>query len=131
MTQNLTFSKAINLAFTHSMDEDEKVICMGLGVPDPKGVFGTTLGLQEKFGEQRAFDIPTSENALTGVCIGLAISGYKPIINHQRLDFALLSLDQIINNAAKIHYMFGGEIKMSISGQDDSWKRLGPGPTHS
>ena len=62
---------------------------------------------------------PTSENALTGVSVGLALDGYKSIINHQRLDFALLSFDQIINNAAKIHYMFGGKIDVSDSDKDD------------
>jgi len=129
--QKISFSKAINLAFIHSMEEDQKVICMGLGVPDPKGVFGTTTDLQEIFGKERVFDIPTSENALTGVCVGLAINGYKPIINHQRLDFALLSLDQIINNAAKIHYMFGGKLKCPLVIRMIVGRGWGQGPTHS
>ena len=129
--QHLSFSKAINLGFMHAMQEDQKVICMGLGVPDPKGIFGTTLNLQKTFGEERVFDIPTSENALTGVCVGLAISGYKPIINHQRLDFALLSLDQIINNAAKIHYMFGGKLNCPLVIRMIIGRGWGQGPTHS
>ena len=71
----ITFAEAINHAFFHALKNDSKVICMGLGVPDPKGVFGTTLNLQKTFGKDRVFDIPTSENALTGVCIGLALNG--------------------------------------------------------
>ncbi len=129
--QNISFAKAINLAFKDSMMADKKIICMGLGVPDPKGVFGTTLDLQPQFGEERVFDIPTSENALTGVCVGLAINGYKSIINHQRLDFALLSIDQIINNAAKIHYMFAGKLKCPIVVRMIIGRGWGQGPTHS
>ena len=130
MTQ-ITFAEAINHAFIDSLKEDSKVVCMGLGVPDPKGVFGTTLNLQKLYGEDRVFDIPTSENALTGVCIGLALNGYKPILNHQRLDFALLSLDQIINNAAKIHYMFGGKLTCPIVIRMIIGRGWGQGPTHS
>ena len=129
--KKITFSEAINKAFVDSMKEDNKVICMGLGVPDPKGVFGTTLNLQKFFGKDRVFDIPTSENALTGVCIGLALDGYKPILNHQRLDFALLSIDQIINNAAKIHYMFGGKLTCPIVIRMIIGRGWGQGPTHS
>ena len=130
MTQ-ITFAEAINYAFIHSMQEESKVVCMGLGVPDPKGVFGTTKNLQDLFGKERVFDIPTSENALTGVCVGLALDGYKAILNHQRLDFALLSLDQIINNAAKIHYMFGGKLNCPVVIRMIIGRGWGQGPTHS
>ena len=129
--KQITFSKAINEAFIDSMKADDKIVCMGLGVPDPKGVFGTTLNLEKLFGKDRVFDIPTSENAMTGVCVGLALNGYKAIINHQRLDFALLSLDQIINNAAKIHYMFGGKINCPIVIRMIIGRGWGQGPTHS
>ena len=71
------------------MHSDERVIAFGLGINDPKGIFGTTLGLAEQFGQKGFSDIPTSENALTGVGVGLAIGGYKPILCHQRFDFAL------------------------------------------
>ncbi len=127
----ITFAEAINYAFIDSMKADSKVICMGLGVTDPKGVFGTTLNLEKLFGKERVFDIPTSENALTGVCVGLSLDGYRPILNHQRLDFALLSLDQIINNAAKIHYMFGGKLNCPIVLRMIIGRGWGQGPTHS
>lgn len=91
------------------MAKDPSVFVVGEGVPDPKGIFGTTTGLQEKYGKNRVWDMPVSENGMTGACIGAALAGMRPILTHQRVDFALLSLDQIINNAAKWHYMFGGQ----------------------
>ena len=66
-------------------------------------------GLEDEFGNERVFDTPISENAMTGMAIGLAISGYKPVLTHQRLDFSLLSIDQIVNAAAKWYFMFGGQ----------------------
>ena len=69
MGRTITFAKAINEALFQAMEIDDSVICYGLGVPDPKGVFGTTLGLQERFGENRVFDMPASENAMTGVAL--------------------------------------------------------------
>ena len=127
----IKFSDAIKKAIADEMRQDKKVICLGLGTPDPKGVFGTTLGLQDEFGIERVFDIPTSENAVTGVCVGLGIAGYRPIFSHQRVDFALLSLDQIINNAAKLHYMFGGHISCPIVLRMVVGRGWGQGPTHS
>ncbi len=105
----LTHAQAIREALEQVMEKDSSVILIGEGVPDPKGIFGTTLGLQQKFGPERVMDMPVSENGMTGVCIGAAITGLRPVLVHQRIDFSLLSLDQIINNAAKWHYMFGGQ----------------------
>ena len=126
-----TFSGAINKAFFDSMKEDKKVICMGLGVTDPKGVFGTTTNLEKYFGPDRVMDIPTSENSVTGICAGLAIAGFKPILTHQRLDFAILSLDQIINNISKVRYMFGGQISCPVVIRMIIGRGWGQGPTHS
>ena len=81
-----------------------KVYLMGLGVPDPKGIFGTTLNLQNKYGVERFFDIPLSENAITGGQSVVPL-GMKLILTHQRVDFSLVSIDQIVNQAAKWHYM--------------------------
>jgi acetoin:2,6-dichlorophenolindophenol oxidoreductase subunit beta len=129
--ENLTFAKAINDAFHESMALDESVICYGLGVPDPQGVFGTTLGLQEKFGPHRVFDMPTSENAMTGIAIGASLNGIRPVMTHQRLDFFLLALDQLINNAAKWRYMFGGQSSVPITIRLIIGRGWGQGPTHS
>jgi len=127
----LTFAQAINEALTESMALDPNVICYGLGVPDPKGVFGTTLGLQEKFGGERVFDMPTSENAMTGIGIGAALYGLRPVITHQRMDFALLSMDQLVNNAAKWRFMFGGQRGVSLTVRMIIGRGWGQGPTHS
>ena len=109
MTREITFAEAIRESTDQCLTKDPSVYVMGLGVPDPKGIFGTTVGLREKYGEKRVMDMPVSENGMTGVAIGSALMGMRPIMTHQRIDFMLLSLDQIINNAAKWHYMFGGQ----------------------
>lgn len=102
-----TYGEAILKATEIAMQNDERVILVGEGVPDPKAVFGTTKGLKEKFPE-RVFDMPVSENGMTGICIGAAIQGLKPILVHMRIDFSLYAFDQIVNNAAKWHSMYGG-----------------------
>lgn len=107
--RNLTQAEAIREAIDVVMTLDDRVIIIGEGVPDPRGVFGTTLGLQQKHGTQRVFDMPLSENGITGICIGAALSGLRPILVHQRIEFSLLTLDQIINNAAKWNYLFAGQ----------------------
>ena len=131
MKRSITFASAINEALVTAMELDANVICYGLGVPDPKGVFATTLGLQEKFGKQRVFDMPTSENAMTGVAIGASLNGIRPVMVHQRLDFFLLGLDQLVNNAAKWHYMFGGKASVPITIRLIVGRGWGQGPTHS
>ena len=127
----LSFSQSINSAIEIAMSIDEKVICYGLGATDPKGIFGTTLGLEKKFGKERVFDMPTSENAMTGVGIGLAMGGFIPIMTHQRLDFFLLAMDQLVNSAAKMHYMFNGEVNVPITIRLILGRGWGQGPTHS
>lgn len=114
-----------------AMEQDPSVICYGLGTDDPKGIFGTTLGLQEKFGPERVFDMPTSENAMTGIGIGAALYGLRPVMSHQRLDFALLSMDQLVNNAAKWHFMFGGRRTVPLTVRMILGRGWGQGPTHS
>lgn len=126
-----TFAAAINDALSVAMSSDSNVICYGLGVDDPKGVFGTTSGLQQKFGSDRVFDMPTSENAMTGIGIGAALYGMRPVMTHQRLDFALLSMDQLVNNAAKWRYMFGGQRGVPLTVRMILGRGWGQGPTHS
>ena len=127
----ITFVKAINQAIEIAMQIDPKVLCYGLGATDPKGIFGSTLGLEEKFGQERVFDMPTSENAMTGVGIGLSMAGFKPIMTHQRLDFFLLAMDQLVNGAAKMHYMFDGAVSVPITIRLILGRGWGQGPTHS
>jgi len=127
----MSFAKAINEALTVAMAQDPNVICYGLGVPDPKGVFGTTTGLQQRFGDERVFDMPTAENAMTGIGVGAALYGLRPVMTHQRLDFALLSMDQLVNNAAKWRFMFGGARGVPLTVRMILGRGWGQGPTHS
>jgi acetoin:2,6-dichlorophenolindophenol oxidoreductase subunit beta len=131
MEREITYAKAILEATEQCMAEDASVYIMGLGVPDPKGIFGTTLGLKDRFTDARVLDMPVSENAMTGVALGSALAGMRPIMTHQRIDFMLLALDQIINNAAKWHYMFGGKMKVPLTIRLLVGRGWGQGPQHS
>lgn len=131
MPRECTYFEAIREATDQKMQEDPSVYLIGLGVPDPKGIFGTTSGLQEKYGPSRVMDMPTSENAMTGVAIGSSLLGMRPIMTHQRVDFFLLAMDQLINNAAKWHYMFGGQMKAPIVIRLIIGRGWGQGPQHS
>lgn len=114
-----------------NLENNPKFIVAGLGVNDPKGIFGTTKGLVEKFGAKRVIETPTSENAMTGVGVGLALSGFRPLMVHQRMDFFLLAMDQLVNSAAKWHYMFGQQNSVPITIRLITGRGWGQGPTHS
>ncbi|MGN7610815.1 alpha-ketoacid dehydrogenase subunit beta [Magnetococcales bacterium HHB-1] len=102
----ISYKEALREGLFMAMDHDDRVIVIGEGVPDPNAIFGTTQGLQHHFGEERVQDMPLAENGMTGICIGAALGGMRPVLIHQRNDFALLSMDQIVNNAAKWRYLF-------------------------
>ena len=129
--RNISYSEAVNEAIHEAMMVDDSVICYGLGVTDPKAIFGTTLGLANRFGSDRVFDTPTSENAMTGIGVGAAIAGSKVLMTHQRLDFFLLAMDQLVNSAAKWHYMFGSQASVPITIRLIVGRGWGQGPTHS
>jgi len=131
MNRQINFAQAILEATEQCMEQDPSVYIMGLGVTDPKGIFGTTLGLEKKFCNKRVLDMPVAENGMTGIAIGSALVGMRPILTHQRVDFMLLSLDQIINNAAKWHYMFGGKMKVPMVIRLLVGRGWGQGPQHS
>jgi pyruvate dehydrogenase E1 component beta subunit len=124
-------AEAIRLAIAEVLRRDERSLTFGLGINDPGRVFGTTLGLVEEFGESRVFESPTSEAAMTGVGVGLAISGRKVIHSHQRMDFALLAMDQIVNSAAKWSFMFGDNFTVPYLTRMIIGRGWGQGPTHS
>ena len=127
----ITYAEALNEAHAYALEHIDDAYVMGLGVPDPKGIFGSTVGLQERFGEERVFDVPISENALTGIALGSAVTGQRPILTHQRVDFALVSIDQIVNQAAKWHYMFGGHMSAPMVIRMIIGRGWGQGPQHS
>ncbi len=131
MKREITYALAIREAIDLCLSKDPRVFVIGEGVPDPRGIFGTTLGLAKKYGSNRVMDMPVSENAITGVCIGAAIRGLRPIMTHQRMDFSLLSFDQIVNNAAKWHYMFGGKANVPLVIRMLIGRGWGQGAQHS
>ena len=127
----LTFGDAIREAFDQALGFDPSVYLIGEGVPDPKNIFGTTTGLQEKYGPKRVMDMPVSENGMTGILIGSAMLGMKPILCHQRIDFSLYAMDQVINNAAKCSSMYGGRHKCPMVIRMIIGKGWGQGNQHS
>ena len=128
--EKIKFHQAINKALEYCLKKDKKMILYGLGVSDPKEIFDTTINLQ-KFGAHRVFDIPNSENALTGMGIGYGMMGGRVVMTHQRLDFSLLSLDQLINNAAKLFYTSDGKFSVPITIRLIIGRGWGQGPNHS
>jgi pyruvate/2-oxoglutarate/acetoin dehydrogenase E1 component len=131
MTRILKYSEALNEALAQCLEFDENVYVIGLGAPDPKGIFGSTIGLRKKFGADRVFDMPISENAVTGMAIGSAITGMRPILVHQRIDFAITAMEQMVNQAAKWHFMFGGQSSVPIVIRMIVGRGWGQGPQHS
>jgi acetoin:2,6-dichlorophenolindophenol oxidoreductase subunit beta len=127
----MKYSEAIREAQAQIMRSDESVFVCGLGVPDPKGVFGSTVGLEEEFGSKRVFDTPACENATVGMMIGASFQGMRPIMVNQRLDFTLVALDQIINHAAKWKWMFGGVQRVPIVIRVIVGRGWGQGAQHS
>ncbi len=127
----MTYAEAIRLALQDALQQWPEAILIGEGVPDPKAIFATTEGLQQRFGEHRVMDMPIAENGMTGICIGSALGGMRPIMVHQRIDFVLLALDQIINNAAKWHYMFNGQQQVPLVIRLIIGRGWGQGPQHS
>ena len=130
--KKITFAEAINEGIHLEMVRNKKLITFGLGINDPKRIFGSTKGLVEKFGHQRVFDIPTSENALTGIGLGLSLGGNPVLMTHQRADFFLLAFDQLINSISKWNYMFDGNSgTVNITIRLIVGRGWGQGPTHS
>lgn len=131
MSRNLTYVDAVREATDQEMARDPDVLIFGLGVDDPKAIQGTTRGLAEKYGARRVFDTPLSEDAMTGVAIGAALAGLRPIHVHIRMDFMLLAMNQLVNMAAKLRYMYGGQVRVPLVVRCLVGKSWGQGPQHS
>ena len=114
MTQTLTYRQALAAALAAEMEADPSVFVFGLDVPDHKRIFGSTEGLLERFGPARCFGTPLSEEAMTGVALGAAISGLRPVHVHIRADFMLLATNQIVNMVSNLRYMSGGKLRVPL-----------------
>ena len=106
--RKLSYVMAFNEAVRQSMRADPNVFCAGEDIGAFGGVFGTFGGLQKEFGVERVVDTPISEQAIVGLGIGAAVSGLRPIVDLMFMDFICVAMDQIVNQAAKLKYMFGG-----------------------
>lgn len=105
-----TYREALRLALQESMQADPSIILMGEEVGRYGGAYGVSKGLLEEFGEARVIDTPISEEAIVGTAVGAAMTGLRPVAELMYVDFVTLSMDQVVNQAAKIRYMFGGQI---------------------
>lgn len=127
----VTTAEAIRDALDVALAHWPEAYLMGEGVADPGGIFGTTKGLVETYGPARVVEMPVAENGLTGIAIGSALMGRRPIMTHQRVDFALLCLEQIFNTAAKSHYVTNGHHRVPLTIRMVIGRGWGQGPQHS
>ncbi|KLO24385.1 pyruvate dehydrogenase complex E1 component subunit beta [Marinitoga sp. 1155] len=110
----ITMREAIRQAMDEEMSRDENVILMGEEVAQYNGAYKVSQGLYDKYGEERVIDTPITESGFAGVGIGAAMAGLRPIVEFMTFNFALQAFDQIVNNAAKMRYMSGGQFKVPI-----------------
>ena len=108
-----TVREALNEAMREEMARDDKVIIMGCDVGVKGNPFGVTMGLGKEFGFDRVIDTPISEPSFTGMGVGAAATGMRPIVEIMFCDWITLAMDQIVNSAAKMRYMFGGKVNMN------------------
>ena len=129
--RTLRYREAISEALVQCMEADPAIFVTGIGVDDFKGIFGTTAEAYRRFGAARVFDIPNCENAMTGIAIGAAVAGKRPVVVHPRNDFMFLCMDQLLNLAAKWRYMFGGKSGVPVVFRGIVGRGWGQGATHS
>src|SRR5947209_15161691 len=129
----MRYREALNQALREEMEADENVFVMGEDIGVFQGAFKVTQGLLQDFGEKRVRDTPISENTIVGAGIGAAMAGLRPVVELMTVNFSLLALDQIVNCAAAIRYMFGGQVKvpMVIRMPQGAGHQLGPTHSHS
>ncbi len=113
--RQLPYVMAFNEAVRQCMREDENIFCAGEDIGAFGGVFGTFGGLQKEFGERRVVDTPISEQAIVGLGVGAAVMGLRPIVDLMFMDFMCVAMDQIVNQAAKLKYMFGGTARIPLT----------------
>jgi pyruvate dehydrogenase E1 component subunit beta len=123
--------EALRDAMAEEMRRDDNVLVMGEDVGVFQGSFKVTEGLLDEFGEKRVRDTPISENSIVGMGVGAAMGGLRPIVEIMTVNFALLAMDQIVNHAAAIPYMFGGQVRVPVVIRMPGGGGHQLGPTHS
>jgi pyruvate/2-oxoglutarate/acetoin dehydrogenase E1 component len=129
--RRLAYVDAVREALDLELARDPAVLLFGLDVDDPKAIQGSTRGLVEKYGPERVFGTPLSEDAMTGAAIGMALAGLRPVHVHIRMDFLMLATNQLINVAAKSRYMYGGKVALPLVVRAIIGKSWGQGAQHS
>ena len=127
----IRYVDALAEAVSQEMERDPKVFLFGLDVDDHKAIQGSTAGLLDKFGADRIFGTPLSEDAMTGFAVGAAMAGYRPIHVHIRMDFMMLCMNQLVNMAAKSHYTFNGQVRVPMVVRTMIGRSWGQGAQHS
>jgi len=127
----MRFGAAINQALVDAMEADASVVVLGEDVGAPGGPFGVTRGLLTRFGERRVRDTPISEAAISGMSVGAALTGLKPVVEIMFMDFMTFAMDALVNQAAKAHYMFGGQCSVPMVVRTPHGGGLNAGPQHS
>jgi len=127
----VSYAQAINEALTLALENDPSVFVLGQGVDDPLAMFGTTRGLPAKYGPDRVFDTPLSEEAMMGVSAGAAMNGMRPVYMHNRPDFVLLAFNQLVTHAAKFHFMDNGQTNVPMVVWAAIGRGWGSGAQHS
>ncbi|MFM9077904.1 MAG: alpha-ketoacid dehydrogenase subunit beta [Solirubrobacterales bacterium] len=131
MSEGIRFREALGDAMAEEMRRDPDVFVIGEDVAVFQGSFKVTEGLLEEFGERRVVDSPISENSLVGLGVGAAMAGLRPVVELMTVNFALLALDQIVNHAAAIPYMFNGQVQVPLVIRMPGGGGHQLGPTHS
>ena len=127
----MRYREALNAALREELARDERVLLMGEDIGVFGGAFKVTEGLLEEFGERRVRDTPISENTIVGTGVGAAMCGLRPVVELMTINFSLVAYDQIVNNAAQIRYMSGGQFSVPIVFRGSSGGGLQVGATHS
>ena len=110
----VTYRDTVRQTLIEEMDRDENVFLIGEDIGRYQGTFRVTAGLFDKYGERRVVDTPITEPGIVGIATGAAMTGLRPVVEMMTMSFSILALDQIINHAAKIHYMTGGQAKVPL-----------------
>jgi pyruvate/2-oxoglutarate/acetoin dehydrogenase E1 component len=131
MTRAMTYREALNSALVHEMERDDRVFVFGLDVDDHKEIYGSTRGLVERFGPNRCFGTPLSEDAMTGMALGAAMNGLRPIHVHIRVDFLMLAMNQLANMVSIMPYLSAGEISVPLVIRAVVGRGWGQGAQHS
>ena len=127
----MTYAEAVRTALVEEMERDERVILLGEDIALYGGAFRVTRDLVKRFGPERVINTPISENSFVGVAIGAAMTGMRPVVEIMFMDFIALAMDQLTNHAAKLHYIYGGQVSVPMVVRAPAGAGRGYGASHS